>query len=85
MRLTLTGCTLCLFCVVQYGQLGRSWSSVAAEENPNCTLCTTQATGYSFSWEFTNDNYPVPAISPLYANASTDCLAKYSQTFDGAW
>lgn len=72
------------FAVLQYGNDGRAW----IESDPNaaaCTECTRQETGYSFSWQFTNDNYSVPSISPVMANASTDCLAKYSQTLDGAW
>ena len=67
---------------LQYGPAGRSPTD---PENRNCTSCTTQQTGYSFSYEFTNYFQPVPSISPIMANASTDCLAKYSQTFDGAW
>jgi hypothetical protein len=70
--------------VLQYGNDGRAW----VESQPDlaaCTECTKQETGYSFSWQFTNDNYSVPSISPVMANASTDCLAKYSQTLDGAW
>lgn len=70
-----------LCCVyLQYGPAGRSTTT-----DPECLACTTQTTGYSFSWQFQNDVINVSSISPVGANASTDCLAKYSQTFDGAW
>ena len=67
---------------LQYGPAGRSPTDT---QNMECVPCTTQTIGYSFSWQFQNDFVAVPSISPVMANASTDCLAKYSQTFDGAW
>jgi len=42
-------------------------------------------TGFSFSWQFTNDVVPVPPISKDNASSSVDCLSKYAQIYDGAW
>jgi hypothetical protein len=74
-------CTdICGGAVASYGPIGRS-----VDTNPNCTMCTTQDTGYSFDWNLQNDIYASPAVSKAYANSSTDCVSQYSQLVDGAW
>jgi hypothetical protein len=62
-------------------QIGRT-----VDTNPNCTVCTTQATGYSFfDSAGKNDLYFSTPVSRVGANQSTDCVAKWSQLVDGAW
>lgn len=63
-----------------YGGTGRS-----TDRDPSCTPCTTQNTGFSFDWGGWNDLYQSVAISRKGANASTDCVSKWSQLVDGAW
>lgn len=71
---------LCLPCSrpSQYGVAGRGTGSV-------CANCSTQETGYSFSWQLKNDIYPVNAISRDYASTSIDCVSEFAQIQDGAW
>lgn len=71
---------VCGGAIASYGPIGRS-----VDTNPNCTMCTTQDTGYSFDWNLQNDIYASAAVSKAYANSSTDCVAQYSQLVDGAW
>ena len=64
-----------------YGPTGRS-----VETNPNCTVCTTQYTGYSFfDSAGKNDLYYSVPVTRIGASQSTDCVSKWSQLVDGAW
>ena len=72
----------CVFLSLQYGPPGRSPTDAT---NRECVACTQQSTGYSFEWNMENDMVSVPAISKTMASSSVDCLAKYTQTVDGAW
>lgn len=55
------------------------------EINSSCTACSTQTTGYSFSWQFTDDYFASPALAKSLAADDTECIAQYSQLIDGAW
>lgn len=55
------------------------------EINSSCTACTTQSTGYSFSWNLANDWFASPALAKSLAADNTECIAQYSQLIDGAW
>jgi hypothetical protein len=63
-----------------YGPPGRS-----TDTDPRCINCTKQKTGYNFEWNRQNDVYASAAVSRIGANASMDCVAKWSQLLDGAW